>query len=617
MRLPEFDEHWYLATYADVAEAVRIGQIRSGRAHYIRFGFGEGRLRNAKAELEYAAEAADGLNDGRQTLEVPSIEYMLRLPERLVVIGRCTEAVMATDFHSADDIPLDIKLVTTHQRAGRTSPLGFMLIADLDSERPTPTSIAFGGRMLQRLVRLPAPSEFGKFCNFAATEPVLEFLLATEQLGLSDEAMALLTRAVRGRLLQSSRSYIETPTFAASIDNAVVGRTTGSVFFGGWLLHSRHAQQINARFMALSNSRTMPLATLTDFVERPDLKGFSGKYAVPVSPGFVGYAGSAGKPPLGGDIILIVKDSTGRIYTTHRPLDIIDEPALHTIVVNQLATAAAKPDSRKVIGALFAELFPFNIATPAANITPLFADREPRTCHLYLDLSSEPTELQSILEEIIRDRFERLVVTCLSEHAEGEVSGALRAFAMSNPEKQITGRVVASRSRFLRVGPLAEAQDLVIFGRPLDILQFDAQHGAIDAAIRQSNGEAAKCHGYFYHELSAIRLHNASLSTETLVGHLNEHMFENTTGFAAFMPLGYFKLLDSDKIPLAFPSNEVKALVLELAKAGLAEIHFFGDTVFYGSANDPDKVPGLDNQILAQVDFFRTLTKAATTNGHD
>lgn len=44
MRLAEFDEKWYLATYADVATEVEAGRVKSGRTHYIRYGFREGRL---------------------------------------------------------------------------------------------------------------------------------------------------------------------------------------------------------------------------------------------------------------------------------------------------------------------------------------------------------------------------------------------------------------------------------------------------------------------------------------------------------------------------------------------------------------------------------------------
>ena len=40
----EFDEAWYLKKNEDVAEAVRLGVVRNGHDHYIRFGFNENRL---------------------------------------------------------------------------------------------------------------------------------------------------------------------------------------------------------------------------------------------------------------------------------------------------------------------------------------------------------------------------------------------------------------------------------------------------------------------------------------------------------------------------------------------------------------------------------------------
>ena len=40
----DVDENWYLAAYADVAGAVKRGELKSGREHYIRSGYFENRL---------------------------------------------------------------------------------------------------------------------------------------------------------------------------------------------------------------------------------------------------------------------------------------------------------------------------------------------------------------------------------------------------------------------------------------------------------------------------------------------------------------------------------------------------------------------------------------------
>lgn len=40
----EVDEAWYLASYADVAAAVKSGELASAREHYIRAGYFENRL---------------------------------------------------------------------------------------------------------------------------------------------------------------------------------------------------------------------------------------------------------------------------------------------------------------------------------------------------------------------------------------------------------------------------------------------------------------------------------------------------------------------------------------------------------------------------------------------
>jgi hypothetical protein len=40
----DVDEKWYLANYADVASAIKSGELKSAREHYIRSGFFENRL---------------------------------------------------------------------------------------------------------------------------------------------------------------------------------------------------------------------------------------------------------------------------------------------------------------------------------------------------------------------------------------------------------------------------------------------------------------------------------------------------------------------------------------------------------------------------------------------
>ena len=43
---PNVDEAWYLATYPDVARAVREGRVKSAYDHFIENGYGEGRRPN-------------------------------------------------------------------------------------------------------------------------------------------------------------------------------------------------------------------------------------------------------------------------------------------------------------------------------------------------------------------------------------------------------------------------------------------------------------------------------------------------------------------------------------------------------------------------------------------
>lgn len=74
------DEDWYLATYADVASAVRSGELLSAREHFIRAGYFENRMpRMIKVDeswyiSEYpdvhAAVKAGAFRSGQQHFEV-------------------------------------------------------------------------------------------------------------------------------------------------------------------------------------------------------------------------------------------------------------------------------------------------------------------------------------------------------------------------------------------------------------------------------------------------------------------------------------------------------------------------------------------------------------------
>jgi hypothetical protein len=40
----KFEEEWYVTTYSDVADGIRAGKFKSGREHYLTFGYFESRL---------------------------------------------------------------------------------------------------------------------------------------------------------------------------------------------------------------------------------------------------------------------------------------------------------------------------------------------------------------------------------------------------------------------------------------------------------------------------------------------------------------------------------------------------------------------------------------------
>ena len=69
LRGAAFDEKWYLATYTDVAEAVKTGVFKSGRHHFIEVGYFEGRRPrdfevDEKWYLETYPDVAEGIGKG-------------------------------------------------------------------------------------------------------------------------------------------------------------------------------------------------------------------------------------------------------------------------------------------------------------------------------------------------------------------------------------------------------------------------------------------------------------------------------------------------------------------------------------------------------------------------
>ncbi|MGN6470407.1 MAG: hypothetical protein ACTHLC_12580 [Rhizobiaceae bacterium] len=69
LQAASFDEEWYLERYPDIADAVAAGEIASGREHYIRFGYFEGRL-----------PGLNGFNSELYCRIYPDLEHILLQP---------------------------------------------------------------------------------------------------------------------------------------------------------------------------------------------------------------------------------------------------------------------------------------------------------------------------------------------------------------------------------------------------------------------------------------------------------------------------------------------------------------------------------------------------------
>lgn len=65
----KFDEAWYLSKYPDVKESVKRGNLKSGREHYLLFGYFEHRMPtaivvNEKWYLDAYKDVADAIRSG-------------------------------------------------------------------------------------------------------------------------------------------------------------------------------------------------------------------------------------------------------------------------------------------------------------------------------------------------------------------------------------------------------------------------------------------------------------------------------------------------------------------------------------------------------------------------
>jgi len=622
--IDNFDEAWYLATYPDIERAIKAGGLRSGLDHYIEIGFYEGRLGSPAQSLDGAA-AIDQFGSSEMIVydAEPGVDWVASAGNVLVAVGHCNAPVTGLTAVSAQNERSRLETFTTHRLSKGPSPFGFIAVIEADQTRTPPAFLLLdAGPALEddsdlqqaACIQLAIPSrmtDFSDACSELCPEALLDLYLISDRLHLPAQHSTELIRLVIAALLQSNQAYTEKPLFAASLDNAWISQASDSYYFSGWMLEAKPNEQVDVRIVALVRGDVIPLRPLTKFSPRPDLEGLSARYVIPSKPGFIGY----GTLPRGGGgvIKLIAKDSAHQISIASRLISRIDEKVLYKNVLNDLVRTFASAHGGRPL-ALFKELFPYQITVPRRPLEFAEPSNEQRTCHLFLDLRSGSNELQSIMDEIVQGRFQRVIVTCMLDRVDATLSTTLRAFEMSNPDLQMKTSIVGYDSKFLKLDQNAHPGDIVIFGRPLDVLQFEISDNAISRTLRNLGDGSVRCYGYIHHEFSAMRDRGDKIDGQALLASLKERLFDDTTGFAAFMPAAYFSLLNPDRTSLSIMSNEIKTLLLALELVGLAEFRAFNGTVFYGSARAADAPPGVEEAILANIDYVRT---ASSVEGSD
>lgn len=92
------DDFWYLDTYQDVAEAMRMGLVASAKDHYVRFGYFENRLPcNIVADDKWYLNVYPDVNDAIKRNQFPSAQ------EHFIAVGYAEGRLPYANFQ----LPLD------------------------------------------------------------------------------------------------------------------------------------------------------------------------------------------------------------------------------------------------------------------------------------------------------------------------------------------------------------------------------------------------------------------------------------------------------------------------------------------------------------------------------
>jgi hypothetical protein len=646
--LDRFDEQWYLAHNPDVAVAVQNGQFRSGREHYIRFGFSEDRRTFdptspaatgstlppqtrlarivwslvrlwdiAQAQVARARRGArsgirrprpSALESSPDAAQQPAcVEFALRVEAQTwVLTGWSKMPFAAPTAASSDNREIELSKVSTHRRSDLATDdaRGFVAIVTLGDPQAMPASVAFGDARV-RIDGTVIGTAFSQFCSEAAAETLFDVLRLAPDLPLSERQWKPLSRAAGKQLARFTDNIVETASATASIDNAWSSGRSGAVVFHGRLIDTGSRSPAECFCVAQAGRDFVPVA-LTRTSRTPP-----GETAPTTS--FIG-SSRLSRPAWRSRIFVIVKDAEDDFAVIARRPLMVDEAGLFETAIGLIAPALRhdqdaehqSPGSQQVC-TLLGDLFPFEIERPIDQPPAAPMSGRTRTCHFFLEVGSTPQELRSILGELIGERFDRIVVTCMTDRPGPIFDNVQRAVEFDHPDVEVIWHVTEYGPDSLAFKIAANPDDLVIFGRPLDILQFDLSEGAIDKAIGQAGTGGRRSVGYLHGGVALERR-----SEEELPGPapdsdaLKRNLLMQANGLAAIMPAAHFLLGARPPAPALFhPANQVKALLLELERADLAEFASFTGAEFFSTVERRPTLHGLEPQVLDWIDFCR------------
>ena len=377
-----------------------------------------------------------------------------------------------------------------------------------------------------------------------------------------------MSRAAGKQLARFTGNIVETASVTASIDNAWSSGRSGAVVFHGRLIDADSRSSAECFCVAQAGRDLVPVA-LTRANRTPP-----GDIAPTTS--FIG-SGRLSRPAWRSRIFVIAKDAEGDFAVIARRPLIVDETGLFETALDLIVPALHhhqdaehQTPGNQQICTLLGDMFPFEIDIPPIQSPAQPRPGQTRTCHFVPGDRFDTSGTEVDFGELIGKRFDRIVVTCMTDRPRPVLDNVQRAVEFDRPDIEVSGGLPStmlwrSRSR--------QSQTTWSSSAIRDILQFDLSEGAIDKAIRRTDTGMYLSIGYLHDGVTQECRSEKSFPDRCRAMTHERSMLTHASGFAAVMPAAHFQLGARRPAPALFhPANQVKALLLELEQAGMTEL---------------------------------------------